>query len=136
MRRTRSVPPLGTCTPADLRVAPDPTMSWSRRVLVRPGVLVAISFAIMHPSMPAPTMATDGGDTRSRSLQLVGRGLDRPFDEGGELILSADAAQPVEDALAAPRDQAEVGVGQPALLACGVLQENVMVGGAVPIHGE
>src|SRR5690242_3398485 len=101
MRRTRSVPPPGTCRPADRPLAPEPTIPWSRTVWRTPGFRHATSCAIMHPRIPAPTMATAGDGIGSRTLELIGRRLDRPLDERRELVLGANAAQAVEDALAA-----------------------------------
>src|SRR2546430_12515359 len=56
----------------------------------------------------------------------------RPVDEGAELLGAPHPEQPVDDALAAPGDQAQVRVGEPALLASGVEQEDASVGGPVP----
>src|SRR5262249_3946473 len=132
----RGVPPLGRCSPADRRLAPLPTPSRSSTVTLAQGILVVSSRAARQPAIPAPTTAIAGPAIALGPLELFAGWLGHPLDEGGQRALGADAAQPVQDALAAPGVQAEVRVGQAALPAGGVLQEDVAVRGPVPADGE
>src|SRR5262249_46245142 len=138
IRRTRSVPPRGTCRPADRRVAPHPSRSRSRRTTDAPPARDATSRAVMHPRIPAPTTATSAvsGATARPLLDPARPAAPRPLDERRELRRAADPTQAVDDPLAAPGDEAQVHVGEAALLARRVEHEDPAVGRAVPAHGE
>ena len=80
-----------------------------------------------------------GADDRDRSAGHRRPPCRSPFDglvihsmKDSSWCVGADAADPVQDPLAAPGVQAQVRVGETALPAGGVLQEDVVIGRAVP----
>src|ERR1022692_570318 len=136
MRRVRAVAPRGRCRPADLRLAPAPIVSRSSTVIETSGSRAASSRAIRQPTTPAPIMAVAGRAIGLCSLELRVGWLGRPLDERAQLVLGPDAAQPVQDPLAAPGVEAQVGVSEAALAAGGILQENAALRRAIPLDSE
>ena len=134
MCRTRSVAPRGKCRPAERRLAPLPTRSRSR---TRP----------MPPVTESPARARSGvrrcrpddGHARRSCVTpptSVVPAYRRPLEKRRQLTLGPGAAQAVDDPLTAPRDQAEIGIRQPALLARRVLHEQAAVARPVPADRE